>query len=289
MRDYKNVKVPKKYRTASTRVSVKRVSVGRVPGRHSTNFTGRLIQFLTAALVISGCYLGWMGYQWSAHSDAFMISSVDVKGVRQLTEDSIRDIAGAFTGQNVFRVDIDAAARRARANPWVKDVRIHRRLPNRISMVITERAPAAVLDNGKSRYLVDEEGTVMEKILRENAAGLQLPLVQIKDCIARPGDVVSTGGMHEALALISELSSRGGWRISEVTIKADTPESITVLYADHEFKIGSGRFSEKLRRLSEIMADAKQRGLAIAYVDLRPERQAAVMAKNNRIQGGNSK
>ena len=41
----------------------------------------------------------------------------------------------------------------------------------------------------------------------------------------------------------------------------------------------AGNYAEKLRRLAEIMADVKQRGLEIAYVDLRPERQAAVMVK----------
>ena len=66
-----------------------------------------------------------------------------------------------------------------------------------------------------------------------------------------------------------------------MTVKADSPESLTVVYAEHEFKIGSGRYGEKLRRLAEVMADMKERGLEIAYVDLRPERQTAVM-----VQGG---
>jgi cell division septal protein FtsQ len=52
-----------------------------------------------------------------------------------------------------------------------------------------------------------------------------------------------------------------------------------VFYAEHEFKIGSGRYGEKLRRLAEVMADVKERGLEISYVDLRPERQTAVMPK----------
>ena len=35
----------------------------------------------------------------------------------------------------------------------------------------------------------------------------------------------------------------------------------------------------------EVMADVQQRGLEIAYVDLRPERQAAVMVKESKVQG----
>ena len=73
-----------------------------------------------------------------------------------------------------------------------------------------------------------------------------------------------------------------------MTVKADSPESLSVVYAEHEFKIGSGRYGEKLRRLAEVMADVKERGLEIAYVDLRPERQAAVMVKKNRAKSGRS-
>ena len=62
------------------------------------------------------------------------------------------------------------------------------------------------------------------------------------------------------------------------------PETLSVVYASHEFKIGSGNYSEKLRRLAEVMADVKQRGLDIAYVDLRPERQAAAMVVKNADQ-----
>ena len=65
----------------------------------------------------------------------------------------------------------------------------------------------------------------------------------------------------------------------EVTVRADSPETLSVVYAGHEFRIGSGRYGEKLRRLAEVMADVKERGIEIAYVDLRPERQTAVMPR----------
>jgi hypothetical protein len=37
------------------------------------------------------------------------------------------------------------------------------------------------------------------------------------------------------------------------------------------------------------MADVQQKGLEIAYVDLRPERQAAVMVKDSRVLGTGSR
>ena len=197
-----------------------------------------------------------------------------------MSQADLREIAGVFTGQNIFRVDLETPVRRARANPWVKDVRIYRRLPNRISMVVTERVAFALLDTGTSRYVMDSEGVVIDRIVKENASAWPLPVVAVKEYRVRPGEQVTYEATAESLMLIAEIAERGGWRLNEVTIKAGSPETLSVLYADHEFKIGTGNYAEKLRRLSEILSDGTQRGLEIAYVDLRPERQAAVMVKN---------
>jgi len=262
--------------------------MGRAARRSLTGGTGikRLaLQIITAVIIATGGWLAWKAYQTLLHAEMFQIAGVDVKGVKQVSEADLRAITGVFTGQNIFRVDLEPVVRRARANPWVQDVRIYRRLPNRISMVVTERAAFALLDTGTGRYVMDNDGVVIEKIVQEKASAWQLPVVAIKDRRVRSGEQVTSEGIAEALMLITEIAERGGWPLHEVTIKAESPESLSVLYADHEFKIGVGNYAEKLRRLAEILADGKQRGLEIAYVDLRPERQAAVMVKKDKVQG----
>jgi cell division protein FtsQ len=289
MRDYKNVKVPKKYRTTSSRVTtIRRAETRRVthrPEGRSGSIRQTILKFLVAAVIIVGCWLGWLAYQTTMHAEVFEIRGVDVKGVKQLDEADLKKIVGAFTRENIFRADLDAAVKRAHANPWVKTVSINRRLPNRISMVITERVPYALLETAAGRYLTDNEGVIISRLAKENTASWQLPVVIIRDYRVRPGEQVVSGGMGEALKLLSEIASRGGWRLEDVMVKAETPESLTIVYADHEFKLGSGRYPEKLRRLAEVMADVKRRDLNVAYVDLRPERQVAVMVKNTGSKG----
>jgi cell division septal protein FtsQ len=280
MRDYKNVKVPRKYRTPAGRASVKRVETGRAKGRtgnSAAEFKKALLNIL-AVLVLAGVsWLGWQAYQLLTQAELLQISGVDVQGVQRLTEADLAGIAGMFKGQNIFRVDLEAAARQAHKNSWIKDIRIYRRLPNRISMTVVERVPDAILDTGSGRYLVDNEAVVIERLAQEGASAWPLPVIAVKDCKAEPGEPVNSEGMTEALTLLAEISSRGGWWLSKVMVKANSPETLSVVYASHEFKIGSGNYAEKLRRLAEVMTDVKQRGLDIAYVDLRPERQAAAM------------
>jgi len=284
MRDYKNVKVPRSYRGGAERVSVKRVQVGRssvLPRQGRSGQRGALLAVIAAIVIAAAAYLGWQGYRSIMHADLLVVSGIDINGVKHMGERDLRELANVFTGQNIFQVDIAAAVRRAHANPWIKEARIYRKLPNRITMVFVERTPFFILDTGSARYLLDGEAVVIGRIEKEDAPAWPLPVVAIRDYRARPGEQALSEAVTEAMTLIAELSARGGWRLADVTIKAASPDSLSVIYDEHEFKIGRGRYGEKLRRLAEVMADAQERGLEIAYVDVRPERQAAMMVKQS--------
>jgi cell division septal protein FtsQ len=283
MKDYNHVKVPRGYRTTNRRTSTKRMSVGVSPVKRGGggNPVGAAIAIL---LIATLCYGGWEGYRWLTHAELFQIAGVDVKGVRSVSENEIRELATMFTGQNIFRVDLGAATRRALANPWIREVRIERALPNRISVIYTEREPRAILQAANGRYLIDGEGVVMVPVAKSEQAA-DLPVIAVRDFRAVPRETASNKAVPEALNLLRELASRGGWSAGAVTVRADSPETIAIVYADHEFRIGSGNYDEKLRRLGEIVADMRQRGLEYTYVELRPERQAAVMvAKRTKIR-----
>ncbi|HTF99239.1 MAG TPA: FtsQ-type POTRA domain-containing protein [Nitrospirota bacterium] len=282
MRDYKHVTVPKSYRTRRTRTAVKRVGVNSPyerAGGGQKRIAKTLLNLVVVVMTAAAALLTWQAYRMIMHADVFVISGVDIKGVKQLGERELKGFAAAFSGQNIFRVDLDAAARQARMNPWVADVRIHRRLPNRITMVFSERIATHVLETASGRYLMDRSGVVIERISKENAADRLLPVIAIHGARAVPGEAVTSASLAEAMQLLDEINARGGWQAADITVYADTSDSIAVAYGGTIFKMGSGRYDEKLRRLGEVMADVSNRGIAVAYVDLRPERQAAVRRK----------
>ena len=273
MRDYKNVKVPRKYQARTGRTTVKRVNRSRRSRSRAPRAAGSFLRFLTVVVLAAGCYLGWLGYQWFMHAEVFQVTGIDVKGVRRLGESDIRKMVSGLSGKNTFLVDLDEAARMARAHRWVKEARVYRSLPNRVSLVLTERLPSAVLDNGHGRYLVDDEGVVIEQIGKE---GTPFPVVKIRNLKVRSGSRVTSSKLAQAMSFLGVLSDRGGWRLTNVTVTVNSPESLMVRYGGHEFRLGNGDYAEKLQRLSEVLTDVEQRGLKFAYVDLRPERQVAV-------------
>jgi cell division septal protein FtsQ len=278
MRDYKNVKVPRRYRTTRKKTSsTKRLTAGPVRGRKRT---GRLkdaaVTVLSVLITLALCYGAWAGYRWLTTAEMFQVAGIDVAGAVRITDGGIRSVADQFTGKNIFRVDIAGAAREAEANPWVRDVRIERRLPNRIRMVFQERVPRAVLQAANGRYLMDGEGVVIVPAREGEEAAAGLPAIVLGDRRVEPREAVDSEALPSVLALLDELALRGGWDPASVTIRAGTPETIAIRYAGHEFRMGRGNYAEKLRRLGEIVSDMNRRGREYAYIDLRPERQAAV-------------
>lgn len=286
MRDYKNVTVPRRYRTTkNSRATTRRVQAGPLRGSKRGGAKNALGTVLAAALTAALCYGAWAGYRWLTTSELFLIAGVDVKGTRRVTDEEVRGIAGAFTGQNVFQVDIGAAVRKASANPWVRTVRIERKLPNRISMVVEERLPRAVLDAANGRYLMDDEGVVIVPARESDPVTAGLPTISIKAWRAAMREPVTGEALPTALLLLDELALRGGWDLASATVRADSPEAVAVVYAGHEFRFGTGDYAEKLRRLGEIVSDMNRRGQEYTYVDLRPERQAAVMLRQDGSRG----
>ena len=109
MRDYKNVKAPRRYRSTSSRPAVRRVETASKPKKNRGSVKGQLSAVLTVLVLGACCYGGWEGYRWFTHADMFCIAGVDVKGVRSMSDEHIREAATMFTGQNVFQVDLGAA------------------------------------------------------------------------------------------------------------------------------------------------------------------------------------
>lgn len=273
MRDYRYVKVPRKERTARKRTSVPRAARGS--GGSPRAVVGGL---LAVALAGALCYGAWSGYRWATRAALFQITGVDFHGVQQVSEEEMRALADLFTGRNIFQVDLTEPARRASANPWVREVRIERNLPNRIGIVFGERTPRAVLQAANGRFLIDRAGVVIVPV--RNGEGPGLPVIAVGSWSAVQRAPVEAEGLRPALALLDELAARGGWDLGEATVRADSPEAIAVLYAGHEFRIGAENYPEKLQRLGEIVSDMNRRGIAYTYVDVRPDRQAAVMTKS---------
>lgn len=98
-------------------------------------------------------------------SSALAVTSVQVRGQKILTADSIRGVAEVPSGQSLVLVDIGAVAQRVSGLPPVAKVAVSRTWPNTITINVTERKPLFVVEAGSGYLVVDAEGVPFETLL----------------------------------------------------------------------------------------------------------------------------
>ncbi len=126
----------------------------------------------------------------------FGVDHINVAGARRTSEAEVRKVLGVEKGELVFAIDLDAARARVESLGWVRQASVTRLLPNRISVVITERTPYAVWQSNQSFSIVNAAGARIEPTDTVSYAGLPL--------------IVGKGAESEAAKLLSKFGTKRG-------------------------------------------------------------------------------
>jgi cell division protein FtsQ len=95
------------------------------------------------------------------------VRTVEVAGVKELSEDGVRQAAAIETGAPLIRLDIAGIAGRVSKLPRVASVDVERSFPGTVRLSITERTAVGAVKGAGGAHLVDATGkdyaTVPEK------------------------------------------------------------------------------------------------------------------------------
>jgi hypothetical protein len=145
------------------------------------------------ALVLGGAALvGMLGLVVARQVPFFRIRRIEVTGVRYLEPARVVAALELEAEQNLFD-PLGDAARRVRALEAVEAVRLDRRVPGTLRVVVVERPPAALLSTREGRVALDCAGHQLP--YDPARSGLALPLVARRDtllvralCVVRVAD-----------------------------------------------------------------------------------------------------
>jgi cell division protein FtsQ len=218
------------------------------------------------------------GYSYLLSCPYFEIREIDVRGVKELPQNDIMELAGIQPGQNILAVSTQSVADRVLVNPWVKQIRVGRELPGRLVLDVSERKPVALVKQGGGFYLMDAEGYVFKRLSRGDDVDLAIITgVQLKDS---PRSAL----LYEALALLDMIAVSGQddllGRVSEVSV--DEVFGLSVLTDRGLYlKLGTDQYADKLRQLEIVLADLERRGLKSGhlFVDLADVSKITVQRK----------
>ncbi|MGG5462481.1 cell division protein FtsQ/DivIB [Clostridium sp. B9] len=104
----------------------------------------------------------------------FNIKKVVVNNNSVITKEKVIE-ENAVLNQNIFLVNTAALKDKILSNPYIKDVKISRKLPNELVVNVQERNATFVVNDGTDFYVLNENLVIMEK--KKSMDGLQLPLL----------------------------------------------------------------------------------------------------------------
>lgn len=94
-------------------------------------------------------------------TDLFSVKRIDVIGVGNLTSELVTSEAGVDYGTHIFKVDLENIEQNLKYNPYVKEVKVTRKIPHTINIVIKERSEFATIKFMDSYIIIDDETMVL--------------------------------------------------------------------------------------------------------------------------------
>ena len=174
-----------------------------------TPITRRRGPFIALALVVVVLTATLAGRRIVA-TGYFEVRSPAVAGAGRVTEEEVR-AAAALQGKQIWQVQEDQVAATVSEVPGVREARVQRRWPNRVTIAIEERIPAAVWRVGAMDAVVDEDGYVLDAPVMGGMPAIS-HLDGTTDLSA--GDRVDGDAVRLAFTLIGRLPAAVGQRVA---------------------------------------------------------------------------
>lgn len=117
------------------------------------------LKFILFIFLISAAFFFIMN-----NTDIFSIKTVLVQNNHILAQEELVEMSGIILGTNTFKIKTKDIAGRIKTNPYIKEVQVKRKLPDKISIIIEERKEAASVFFLDHCIVLDEEGYALKTV-----------------------------------------------------------------------------------------------------------------------------
>ncbi len=98
----------------------------------------------------------------------FTIQHIEISGNERFTDSDILLMSSIEEGKSAFDVNLNNVQSRILQNPWIKNVKITRKLPNTFTIEVEEREPRFFLLYENAIHYVDTEGQIIAPVTQED-------------------------------------------------------------------------------------------------------------------------
>lgn len=107
-------------------------------------------------------------------SPLFNIKKITVSGNEKITENEVISLSGITLNENIFKTIISKSEDKILENPYIKSVKIKRKLPTNIEIIIEERKTNFMLEYGSGYVYINNQGYILEV----SSEKLNVPILQ---------------------------------------------------------------------------------------------------------------
>ena len=107
-------------------------------------------------------------------SPLFNIKQITVNGNEKITENEVISLSGITLNENIFKTIISKSENKILENPYIKNVKIERKLPTKIEIIIEERKTNFMLEYGSGYVYINNQGYILEV----SSEKLNVPILQ---------------------------------------------------------------------------------------------------------------
>ncbi|MCI7300272.1 MAG: FtsQ-type POTRA domain-containing protein [Clostridiales Family XIII bacterium] len=203
------------------------VSANKVPRKKRKRKKKRYV--LKLLLLILIC----VGLYFFLRSSIFNIKTINVAESTHFTAEQIQEMAGLKTGMNLFSFKGGTCADKLEENPFIREAKIKRKLPDTVTIELAERQELAILAKDKEYVVIDGEGVVLQ--IAEQAPQLTLLSgITIADAEEnKPVSVKEETNYHKAMRILNEMVKADLYfkqiDVSEVVVKAYVTDQLYCL------------------------------------------------------------
>ncbi|MGB3722052.1 MAG: cell division protein FtsQ/DivIB, partial [Pacificimonas sp.] len=209
----------------------------------------------------------WLAAARGVAAAGFEVQDVDVTGAQEMANLPVYTAALDGASDSMLLVDLDEVKERLELLPWVEEASVGRVLPNRLTIAITERKPAAIWQNDGMHRLVDAEGRILQADDLSRFA--HLPLVVDDGADRQVRGLTKLLADYPAFAEHFASATWRGGRRWDVQLKSGE----TILLPE-----GGGATRRALDSFVRLERDTQLTGRGFAALDFRVPKQMVVRA-----------
>lgn len=236
--------------------------------------------FKITALVLVVAVLAFIGrtvYGYMMDSPLLALREVVIEGCRKTSERDVLSLTQLDRRPNILNVKLGTLRSKVETHPWIEHAEIRRIFPDRISIRITERRPAAIILLDRL-YYIDAHGVIFAGVPKDHHIGHPILTGLHRDDFRDHPDQswVLVSKALRLIRVIKEARVLSQKDISEIHM--DRTFGISIFTNDEtiEIKLGLDHYRAKWKRLERVWRHLRQRSPRPAYIDCNYEKRVIV-------------